>query len=85
MTKLYKNKEQLLYAFNKAIKSKPDYTIWTNDELVREINKDSGHLRIVARQVQYILNIQNNYRVFKNVQSGANYIFIPKQKPKREK
>ena len=79
MSKILKNKKELLKSLKESVEEKEKFHIWNNIELAMEINKKMGHFKITSHQIFNIIRLQRNFRIFKNIdhRSNTSYIFVP--------
>ena len=80
MSKLIKNKTELLKALRKSVELKEKHHIWNTKELAQEININlNGHIKVNQTQIGFIIKLQRSFRIFKNIDSTqqVSYIFTP--------
>ena len=79
---MLQKKEKLLKAFAESIESREKFYIWSTYELTIEVNKRSGHWKIMNNSVKKLMKMQRTHKIFHNVnESGyANYIILLKRK-----
>ncbi len=68
---------KLLEALTKAVNSRDEFTIWTPNELIIEMNKHLGFFKLSSvSQIGRIMTAQRKFRVFKWKGNSIQYIFI---------
>lgn len=71
--------DKAIEALYKLIKSKPDRSIITINEVVEYVNKSPGRYKLTHQEVGKLNLKQNKYIVFKNKNIGATkYIYVKK-------
>lgn len=78
---LKKHQKKFLKVLERALKKKQKREIWSNEELLKEINKNlDRQLKLNTRQLGFFIGrFQKTYRVFKHIsQKEVYYIFVKK-------